>query len=195
MDAKTFFDYYENLQVSPNADFETIERVYRLLAKKYHPDNQDTGKTEKFEILINAYKILSNPETRAAYDAHYQQTKNNQWSEISKAYSSSDFETDPHIRRIILSILYTKRRQSPHEAGIGIVQLENLMGWPEDTLEFHIWYLKEKNLITRSDSGAFEITVKGVDKIETDGLITNNDRLLAESTDPSKKQFLIESDR
>jgi curved DNA-binding protein len=34
-----FVAYYETLQLSPNADQATIERVYRLLAKKYHPDN------------------------------------------------------------------------------------------------------------------------------------------------------------
>ena len=39
--------YYEDLQVSSNADIETIERVYRLLAKRYHPDNNGTGNAEK----------------------------------------------------------------------------------------------------------------------------------------------------
>jgi curved DNA-binding protein len=41
--ATPFMDYYEILQVSPNADQTTIERVYRLLAKKYHPDNAEEG--------------------------------------------------------------------------------------------------------------------------------------------------------
>jgi curved DNA-binding protein CbpA len=36
-------DYYEILQVSPLADSETIERVFRHLAKRYHPDNQESG--------------------------------------------------------------------------------------------------------------------------------------------------------
>ena len=39
MSPKSDGDYYEVLQVSRNADFETIERVFRLLAKRYHPDN------------------------------------------------------------------------------------------------------------------------------------------------------------
>ena len=37
-----FEDYYEMLQISPNADSETIHRVYRILAQRYHPDNHDT---------------------------------------------------------------------------------------------------------------------------------------------------------
>ena len=49
-------NYYEILQVSPSADQETIERVYRLLAKRYHPDNLSTGDTNKFDILTKAYR-------------------------------------------------------------------------------------------------------------------------------------------
>ena len=33
-------DYYEVLQISPNADPDTVHRVYRLLAQRFHPDNQ-----------------------------------------------------------------------------------------------------------------------------------------------------------
>ena len=47
MEQHSFIDYYEDLQVSPNADQETIERVYRLLAKRYHPDNHLTGAPRK----------------------------------------------------------------------------------------------------------------------------------------------------
>ena len=39
-------DYYEIMQLSPNADTETVHRVYRLLAQRYHPDNTDTGHAE-----------------------------------------------------------------------------------------------------------------------------------------------------
>ena len=38
-----FADYYEILEISPNANSETIERIFRHLAQRYHPDNQDTG--------------------------------------------------------------------------------------------------------------------------------------------------------
>ena len=181
-----FDDYYEYLQISPNADLETIERVYRLLAKKYHPDNKATGNLEKFELMTGAYKTLSNPEKRAAYDANYEEAKNRQWKAISKASSSEGFETDGQIRRTILSILYIRRRENPSDSGVGAWQLENMMGWPEKTLEFHIWYLKEKNWIELSETGGFAITAKGVDEIEKDGLILGKDRLLAQSTGSSE---------
>ena len=43
-------DYYELLQISPNAEPETIHRVYRLLAQRYHPDNRETGNAQKFRL-------------------------------------------------------------------------------------------------------------------------------------------------
>jgi curved DNA-binding protein CbpA len=64
-------DCYEAMQLSPRADAETISRVYRLLAARYHPDNRETGNSEKFIRLSEAYQILSNPEKRARYDAGY----------------------------------------------------------------------------------------------------------------------------
>lgn len=65
------FDCYEVLQLSPNADAETISRVYRLLAFRYHPDNAKTGNSEMFLRLSEAYQILSDPEKRARYDGGY----------------------------------------------------------------------------------------------------------------------------
>ena len=62
MSSDIFTDYYEDLQISPNADNETLERVYRLLAKRYHPDNGQTGSSEKFDLITQAYQILSKPE-------------------------------------------------------------------------------------------------------------------------------------
>ena len=38
-----FVDHYEILQISPNADTETIRRVYRMQAQRFHPDNLDSG--------------------------------------------------------------------------------------------------------------------------------------------------------
>ena len=79
MNSIAFDDYYEDLQISSNADLETIERVYSLLAKRYHPDNKKTGNLDKFEIINNAHQILSTPEKRAAYDATYEEKKIHQW--------------------------------------------------------------------------------------------------------------------
>jgi hypothetical protein len=62
-------DCYEVMQLSPNADAETISRVYRMLAFRYHPDNMETGDSETFIRLSEAHDVLSDPEKRASYDA------------------------------------------------------------------------------------------------------------------------------
>jgi hypothetical protein len=61
-------DCYEVMQLSPNADAETISRVYRMLAFRYHPDNIETGNSEMFIRLSEAHQILSDPEKRASHD-------------------------------------------------------------------------------------------------------------------------------
>src|SRR5436190_1948015 len=63
-----FVDYYELLQISPNAETDTIHRVFRIMASRCHPDNKQTGDNEKFLLLTKAYALLSDPVKRAAYD-------------------------------------------------------------------------------------------------------------------------------
>ena len=73
-------NYYDLLQVNKNASPEIIEKAYKVLAKKYHPDLQpETKKKEAENILkeINeAYEILSNPERRKAYDISFAEQEN-----------------------------------------------------------------------------------------------------------------------
>lgn len=65
-------NYYDILQVNRNASPEIIEKAYKTLAKKYHPDLQaQKDKKQAEEILkeINeAYETLSNPEKKQNYD-------------------------------------------------------------------------------------------------------------------------------
>jgi len=65
-------NYYQILQVDRNASPEVIEKAYKTLCLKYHPDLQPaTKKAEAEEALkqLNlAYQVLKNPQTRAAYD-------------------------------------------------------------------------------------------------------------------------------
>lgn len=65
-------NYYDILQINKNASPEIIEKAYKVLAKKYHPDLQtEENKKQAEEILkeINeAYEILSNPEKKKNYD-------------------------------------------------------------------------------------------------------------------------------
>lgn len=96
-------NYYDILQVNLNASPEIIEKAYKTLAKKYHPDLQEeSNKKEAEEILkeINeAYEILSNPDKKALYD---QNLKN-------QTISQEDSDTTPKIN---LDSFNTKTNQN-----------------------------------------------------------------------------------
>jgi curved DNA-binding protein CbpA len=188
MTQDSFIDYYEVLQVSPNADLETIERVYRFLAKRYHPDNPQTGDAEKFQVLTDAYHFVRDPEKRAAYDVKYEGERAVQWQIFGETSPSDDIETDKRIQQGILSLLYTSRRREPANPGIGSFELERLLGVPEQHLEFHIWYFKEKGWIERSDTGKFAISVTGVEAVIEKNLFLSKDRLLPEGRGISRTE-------
>lgn len=193
MNDTSFDDYYEDLQVSPNADVATIDRVYRLLAKQYHPDNRDTGNLERFEILTTAHRILSDPEKRAAYDVTYEENRSRRWQSFFQAIPEGKLEADDYRRNHLLSVLYVRCRENPREPGVGLWRLEQMLGWPENLMDFHSWYLKEKGYVVRNDSGGLAITASGVDKIEEEGLAFGKDRLLPETTGEGKQVNRIQA--
>src|SRR5450755_4698280 len=64
-----FKDYYHTLGVTRSAGAEEIKRVYRKLARKYHPDvSKEKNAEAKFKDVQEAYEVLKDPEKRAAYD-------------------------------------------------------------------------------------------------------------------------------
>jgi curved DNA-binding protein CbpA len=170
-------DYYEYLQISPNADTETIEKVFRLLAKRYHPDNPVSGNTEKFNMILNAYQVLTDPEKRVSYDMTYPEIQKRKW-QFHVSVSSDDPKDELKIRNDILAALYVTRRKNVREPGVGGWHLEKLLGYPEELMEFEMWYLKEKGWLLRTDTGKFAITADGVDVVEKNKMVLNNIRLL-----------------
>ena len=72
MEDTSFVDYYELLQISPNAEPETIQRVYKMLAQRYHPDNPETGDVDRFLLLNQAFETLADPGLRQSYNAIYE---------------------------------------------------------------------------------------------------------------------------
>ena len=162
-----FTDFYEILEISPNATSETIERMFRHLAMRYHPDNPSNGDRTRFDEVVEAHNTLKDPIKRVQYDI---QQKNHLASRLELAEEASNTKgigRDVVIQDKLLSILYVKRRQDMKEPGIGEYELERLSGCPREHLQFHLWYLKAKGWIAKMEDGMLAITAEGVDHVNS----------------------------
>ena len=166
MDADTT-DYYELLQVSPNADPDTVTRVFRILARRYHPDQPDTGNEERFRRILAAYAVLSDAEKRAQYDVGHVGICRERWRFAAEgAPTAGDYVAEHQSRLVMLEILYSRKRTEPNKPGLSLLDLAELMGQPLEHLEFPSWYLVQKKFVLRNDQSQLQITAEGVDHLE-----------------------------
>jgi curved DNA-binding protein CbpA len=180
-------DCYELLQISPNADSDTIHRVYKYLAARLHPDNLQTGDAAKFQRVKTAYDVLSNAQRRREYDA-----KRRELITACPLSSTIDFmdhlDGETNRRMAILAVLYYRRRTSPNFPDVPLAEIEERMGFPRDYLDFAMWYLVKKKYVLRSDNACFALTAEGVDFVEHEravlpvlnGLLTSSTESTAE---------------
>lgn len=169
-------DHYETLQISANAEPETIHRVYRLLAQRFHPDNAETGNADRFRQLAEAYEVLSDPERRAKYDVVHQQFWRERWKVVETTNGDgADFHAEQIARLTVLELLYTRRRTEPQKPMMTILDVEALTGRAREHLEFSIWFLTQKKFIVRGDDSGLTITADGVEYLENnvDGTVQN----------------------
>lgn len=136
-------NYYQILEVNENASPEVIEKAYRVLAKKYHPDTYPKDKVywaeSKFKEITEAYTILSDENARKNYDIkiglnsssgqkydklYYQYEKLEQEVNILKTNTESQKnlnkakENRSYFKRYISSIgdlIYKETKKSPEE--------------------------------------------------------------------------------
>jgi curved DNA-binding protein CbpA len=82
-------DHYQTLQVSRHAEPEVIDRAWRALAKKYHPDTASPAEREKatrrLQRVNEAYAVLSDPVRRRAYDKTLPGTAGQGWERFMDA--------------------------------------------------------------------------------------------------------------
>src|SRR3954469_8272323 len=99
-----FTDYYEILEISPNANSETIERIFRYLAMRYHPDNRDTGNESRFSEIVEAHNTLRDPVKRAQYDVQHKYHSELRQELTEEASNPKAIEWDVVIQDKLLSL-------------------------------------------------------------------------------------------
>ncbi len=160
-------DYYEILQINRTADMETVHRVYRFMATRFHPDNGKTGDLERFLVLREAYQVLSDPQRRKQYDAATAAGE----GEPLEIFEEQDFVdgTQGEINRRlgVLSILYHRRRRNDGHPCVTLLDMERRMSLPREYLDFTLWYLRQKGFVKAEDNSDYSLTAEGVDYLES----------------------------
>jgi curved DNA-binding protein CbpA len=159
-------DYYDILQISPKAEVETINRVFRIMAARFHPDNPETGSVEEFLRLKRAHSVLSDPAKRAEYDNQRTMADAGTMPIFELRDFVTGVEAEANRRLGILSLLYNQRRKDPDHPGVSVLELEERMGFPREYLNFSMWYLRAKQFITVTDASDYALTAAGVDHVE-----------------------------
>ncbi len=160
-------NYYDLLQINPCAELEAIERVYRILAARYHPDNRQTGDPERFRLLTEAYEVLRDPVRRADYDRQFEVNPAGPLPIFLGKEFTDGIDAEAKIRIGVLCLLYSKRRANPDFAALSLLDMENIMSFPRERLLFALWYLRAKRYVMQDDRSSFIITADGVDYLES----------------------------
>ena len=132
-----------------------------------------------FRKVLEGYRILSDPEKRAGYDAQYTACRERRWRIFDQECAVRGVKGEKAKREGIMGLLYTKRVNEPAAAGLDAREFEQLLGVPREHLEFGLWYLREHGFVARADNGRYVITARGVDRAEqADVAWIKEDRLL-----------------
>jgi hypothetical protein len=158
-------DHYEILRLGPHADEEAIERVYRTLADRFHPDNPATGDPRIFLRIKEAYETLSNPSKRAQYNR--QRTGGSFRFRLRGREFFDGVRGEQNRRLAALCLLYRQRISTHESPGLTLLDLEQLTGCTREELGSALWYLCEKKWAKFGDGTEYSITADGFDVVES----------------------------
>jgi curved DNA-binding protein CbpA len=165
--AGKFQDHYVILEIDPKSDAEAIQRAYSKLAQKYQPNNTSTGSAEMFEAINAAYQCLMDPELRGIFD----KLKGVGQEDSSPKFSGVGFfdtlGREAMRRMAILCVLYDRRLTKPNAPSFSMRHLEIIVEATAEELSSALWYLKQRGLAASDDKSSLQITVDGMDFLES----------------------------
>lgn len=150
------YDFDELLRTGVARESERFERLYRALAFRYHPDNQETGDPEIFLQIREIHRILSCPRGSAS------QTGTAADEMSSRPPGETSFAAK-NRRYAVLRLLYERRVTDCYSAEMPQREIECLTGLPSNEVQFILWYLREKGAVVSGDSLAYAISASGID--------------------------------
>ena len=151
---------HELLSAGIAGETQSFEALYRTLAFRYHPDNQDTGNPEAFLQIREIYRILSSgqsPRGNTSSETKSEAPTEEQGSALAVRLPGRK----RHLA--VLRLLYERRLRDCHNAGVSQCDIETVTGLPGNEVHFILWYLREKGAITAGDSLSYAISAAGVD--------------------------------
>lgn len=163
--AGKFQDHYEVLSVDHKAGSDAIQSAYSRMAAKYHPKNGTTPDQEKFEALNLAFEVLSDPQLREEFN----KIKGIGADEKPKFSGRSFFDLyvrDSRLRIALLCVLYDRRRLKPFTPSLSMRHLESILNSATVELNFALWYLKQRDMVSSDDKSSLQITVAGMDYLQ-----------------------------
>ena len=160
-------DHYEILRVGQHADDDTIERVYRTLADRFHPDNPLTGDAETFRRLKEAYETLSNQDNRAKYNVLRQYSRRSAPFGLRGREFFDGVRGGQNRRLALLCLLYRQRTISHEFPGLTVLDLEQLTGCTREEVTAALWYLCAKHWANLGEFTSYSITASGFDFVES----------------------------
>ena len=167
--AGTFQDHYAVLGLDPAASSVAVAQAYGVLVEKFHPHNPDTGDLARFDAVNQAFEVLSDPYLRTEFDkvrgAGREEAKH------APKFSGVTFfdclGREFGLRTALLCVLYDRRRTRPLTPSLSMRHLEGILDATPEELGFTLWYLRQRGLVQNDDKSNLQITVTGMDFLET----------------------------
>jgi curved DNA-binding protein len=159
-------DHYSVLGLDPKASPDTVHKAYSALAAKYHPRNPETRDQAKYEAVTRAFEVLSDPEARRSFDSQLPKSP----VESAPVFAGREFfdsVSGEQFRRLsILCLLYDRRRQNPASPSLVLRNLEGMVNFNSDALQFALWFLKQRGWVISDDKSSLQITADGMEYLE-----------------------------
>lgn len=140
--------HYDNLKIPHHASQTEIKQAYRKLIQKYHPDKNKSPDAERIsQIIVHAYRILSNPKTRKEHDiwiSNQEYSYNNAFKKAKEEARRKQAQEESCKKQ---EQEKARRRKAQEEELKRKKEQEEYQIWQEEKDQYFIWKQKKRKVI------------------------------------------------